>query len=136
MMASTTPEVHHNLHRDELAFAMLCAFNGITPEQAPAGFRSFANPAMARAWRRVADAARAHLDARVAELDEALVDVTASLVAAISLLERGGKAAKKAAPSDRMFDQMLVDYQASVDRARAVFSATARRETEGGDDGR
>lgn len=46
-----------------------------------------------------------------------LMDVTASLAAAISLLENTPKA-KKAAPSDRMFDQMLVDYTASLRRAR------------------
>lgn len=48
---------------------------------------------------------------------DALIDVMASLAAAISLLERGDKAAKKAAPSDKMFDQMLADYRASLDRA-------------------
>lgn len=51
-------------------------------------------------------------------LREALLGTTASLVAAISLLERGGK---KAAWSDKVFEQMLVDYQASVDSARAVL---------------
>ena len=51
----------------------------------------------------------------------ALVDVAASLAAAISLLERGGKAAKKAAPSDLMFDQMVRDYTASLERARAAL---------------
>ena len=50
------------------------------------------------------------------------IDVAASLAAAISLREKGGKAAKKAAASDRMFDQMLTDYRASLDRARAAIS--------------
>ena len=50
------------------------------------------------------------------------IDVAASLAAAISLLEKGGKAAKKAAASDRMFDQMLTDYRASLDRARAAIA--------------
>jgi len=50
-----------------------------------------------------------------------IMDVGSSLVAAISLLERGGKAAKKAAPSDKMFDQMLRDYNISVARMRAFF---------------
>ena len=50
-----------------------------------------------------------------ARLREALIDTTASLVASVSLLERGGK---KAAPSDKMFAQMLVDYKNSIDRAR------------------
>jgi hypothetical protein len=60
-------------------------------------------------------------EAREAKLREALLDAGASLAAAISLLERGGKAAKKAAPSDRMFDQMLKDYRASLERARAAL---------------
>jgi len=34
-----------------------------------------------------------------------------ALAAAISLLEKGGK---KAAPSDKMFDQMLIDYRAAL----------------------
>jgi hypothetical protein len=46
----------------------------------------------------------------------ALTDTSASLAAAISLLERSPKTA---APSDRMFDQMLQDYRASLGRARA-----------------
>ena len=59
-------------------------------------------------------------------LVEALTDVGASLAAAISLLERGGKAAKKAAPSDRMFDQMVKDYKASLERARAALKEAGR----------
>lgn len=58
---------------------------------------------------------------REVRLVGALNDVGASLTAAISLLERGGKAAKKAAPSDRMFDQMLKDYSASLERALAAL---------------
>lgn len=54
-------------------------------------------------------------------LRKAATAVAASLAAAISLLERGGKAAKKAAPSDKMFDQMLVDYRRSLDRARTAL---------------
>jgi uncharacterized NAD-dependent epimerase/dehydratase family protein len=50
---------------------------------------------------------------------EAGVDVAASLSAAISLLQRGGK---KAAPSDKMFNQMLADYNASLDRLRTIFA--------------
>ncbi len=50
---------------------------------------------------------------------DVLMDVTTSLIAAISLLSRGGKTA---APSDRMFKQMLADYQNSVDRARAILA--------------
>jgi hypothetical protein len=63
LLRADTGERHHNLHRGEMAFALLCAFNGIRPHQAPAGFRAFHNPSMARAWRRVEDAARAFLAA-------------------------------------------------------------------------
>lgn len=45
------------------------------------------------------------------------LDLAASLAAAISLLERGGK---KAAPSGKMFDQMLADYQGALDRFRKI----------------
>lgn len=60
--------------------------------------------------------------ARIAELEVGLVDVTASLVAAHSLLSRSSK---KAAASDKMFDQMLADYRASIDRARALLNRRA-----------
>lgn len=69
--------------------------------------------------------ANARLIASAPDLLEALKDSLASLIAAISLLERGSK---KAAPSDKMFDQMLADYQASADRARAAI-----RQAEGGE---
>lgn len=52
---------------------------------------------------------------RVERSQNQLIDVMASLAAAISLLERGGK---KAAGSDKMFEQMLCDYRASLQRAR------------------
>ncbi len=61
------------------------------------------------------------LEAENERLRGVLVGVAASLAAAISLLERGGKAAKKAAPSDLMFDQMVRDYTASLERARAAL---------------
>ena len=61
------------------------------------------------------------------DLLNAAIDVSAHLAAAISLLERGGKAAKKAAPSDKMFDQMLIDYKKSLNRARVAI-AKARGE--------
>lgn len=47
-----------------------------------------------------------------------MVACVASLAAAISLLENGGKAAKKAAPSDKMFDQMIEDYKKALNNAR------------------
>lgn len=57
---------------------------------------------------------------RVAELERCVIDTAASLAAAISLLERGGNASKKAAPSDKMFDLMLADYRKSLSAARRV----------------
>lgn len=51
-------------------------------------------------------------------LRAALVDGGASLAAAISLLERGGK---KAAPSNKMFEVMLDDYRKSLERVRAAL---------------
>lgn len=65
---------------------------------------------------------QAQIDAQattIARLREACVDALSSLVAAISLLEKGGK---KAAPSDKMFAQMLVDYNNSVARTRAALT--------------
>ena len=61
----------------------------------------------------------AELEAKLAKAMEAGVDVAASLSAAISLLEQGGK---KAAPSDKMFNQMLVDYKASLARFRTTLA--------------
>ncbi len=57
----------------------------------------------------------------VAEKENAMIACAASLAAAISLLERGGKAAKKAAPSDKMFDQMLLGYKTALELARAAL---------------
>ena len=62
------------------------------------------------------------LEAKLEKAVEAGVDVAASLNAAISLLERGGK---KAAPSDKMFNQMLADYNLSLDRFRTTLAAVA-----------
>jgi hypothetical protein len=58
------------------------------------------------------------LRAENARLREAALDALAGLVAAHSLLERGGK---KAAPSNKMFEQMLCDYGAAITRARAAL---------------
>jgi hypothetical protein len=53
---------------------------------------------------------------------EAFMQVLASLVAAVSLLKRGGKTAKKAAPSDKMFDQMILDYEKAIEQGRAALA--------------
>lgn len=50
-----------------------------------------------------------------------LVAVTAALVAAIYLLEHGGR---KAAPSDKMFKQMIADYRRALNEARSAICAT------------
>lgn len=63
--------------------------------------------------------ARAQI-AGLLEMKDAAVGVAASLAATIYLLERGGK---KAAPSDRMFDQMIRDYKRSLRTFRAAYSA-------------
>lgn len=65
-------------------------------------------------WRRAEKAEAALSTIRV---DSRIVRAMASLAAAISLLEGGGK---KAAPSDKMFEQMLVDYRKALDGARAA----------------
>lgn len=56
--------------------------------------------------------------AEIERLRRVVVDVTANLVAAVSLLECGGK---EAAPSDKMFGVMIDDYKKSVERARAAI---------------
>ncbi len=56
----------------------------------------------------------------IEKLRAALIDTLASLVASVDLLERGGK---KAAPSNKMFEQMLVDYKNSIERGRAAAAA-------------
>ena len=50
--------------------------------------------------------------------EEALIDVLSSLIAAVSLLENGGK---KASGSDKMFNQMIKDYKKSIDHGRKVY---------------
>lgn len=55
---------------------------------------------------------------------EACHDALSSLVAAVSLLKRGSK---KAAPSAKMFDRMIMDYEAAIERTRAAL-----RQKEGG----
>lgn len=47
--------------RDDLAFAMICAFCGYDPDRAPEALRFFPNESTMKAWQRVADVARAAL---------------------------------------------------------------------------
>lgn len=65
--------------------------------------------------------ATAALLAEIEGLRGAAVGAAAALAAAISLLERAPKAAK-AAPSDRMFDQMLSDYRTALETARVAIT--------------
>lgn len=68
-----------------------------------------------REWRLRAEAA----EAKLAELvPDEMYGCVASLAAAVSLLENGGK---KAAGSDKMFYQMLEDYKKSLDAGRAIL---------------
>lgn len=60
-------------------------------------------------------------EADKARLSEALRSTLASLVAAVSLLKRGSK---KAAPSNKMFDQMILDYEKSIEEARAALAGS------------
>jgi len=62
--------------------------------------------------------------AKLAKAQEALKDTTAHLVAASSLLRRSPK---KAAPSDKMFNTMVDDYEKSAERGRAVLEALRRQ---------
>jgi hypothetical protein len=55
---------------------------------------------------------------RIKQLERALIKTGASLAAAISLLENGGR---KAAASDKMFEIMLEDYRAALSEARALL---------------
>ena len=42
------------LPRDEIALRLLCAFNGISPEQAPPAWGFYPNPNIRDCWMRVA----------------------------------------------------------------------------------
>ena len=60
-----------------------------------------------------------------------LTDVLAALVAALSIIQRAEnlrKSPSHAVASDKMYRQMIVDYQSSVDRARAALAASAKGE--------
>ena len=66
--------------------------------------------------------AKAALEAVRREERQFGIPVAAALAAAISLLERGGK---QAAASDKMFDQMLTDYQRALNDYRALIDKEA-----------
>ena len=57
------------------------------------------------------------------QMRAALMNVTAHLIAAHDLLLQTPKTTKMAAPSDRMFDQMLRDFEASFERGRKALAA-------------
>ena len=56
----------------------------------------------------------------IQKLRRTLIGVLAGFVASVDLLERGGK---KAAPSGKMFAQMLDDYKNRIERGRAAAAA-------------
>lgn len=60
--------------------------------------------------------------------DDVLIQALASLAAAISLLERMPKA-KKAAPSDKMFEQMLTDYRNALEAGRTFIRARTDKDS-------
>jgi len=67
--------------------------------------------------------AKTEVSRLTAELEaarEALMTVLASLAAAVSLLERSPKTA---APSNKMFDQMVSDYKGALENGRKYFAA-------------
>ena len=55
---------------------------------------------------------------RIADLEEAVKVATAALAATISLLKRSSK---KSAPSNKMFDQMMIDYENALTQARTLY---------------
>lgn len=85
------------------------------------GWPTLGNAAADRieALRAALAAERDALEAENERLREAALDAAAHLVAATSLLRKGGK---KAAPSNKMFAQMLVDYEAAIERTRAALA--------------
>ena len=105
---------------------MIAAFDGLRAElaaekQRAAELRAWRDDAtMACAKRRCSTVLRDRDEAEAERdtLRAALMSTTASLVAAVSLLERGGI---KAAPSNIMFMQMLKDYKNIIDGARAAI---------------
>ena len=62
------------------------------------------------------------------KLEKALKDTLSHLVAAASLLSRSPKTA---APSNKMFDQMVVDYKAATMRSRAALAEVAAIRSKG-----
>lgn len=53
-----------------------------------------------------------------------LLHILSSLVASVSLLKAGGK---KAAPSDKMFNQMIKDYEGSIELGRHLIKTNRKR---------
>lgn len=51
-----------NYPRDEISLVMFAAFNGVNVEKLPEAMRYFPNEATKKAWDRVAEAARAHIE--------------------------------------------------------------------------
>lgn len=103
------------------------AIRSLTP--APAEPSAPAAPQSRAELEAIREARIAAREEEVAKLREGLKDVLASLVATVSLLGRIPNA-RLAAPSNKMFEQMMLDYEATIERARA------RLQGQGGDDGK
>jgi cell division protein ZapA (FtsZ GTPase activity inhibitor) len=102
-------------------FERICtALNPGTPaeqvlEQAKREWRTVEHMAgIAETFRTQAEHARWQVE----HLRDEMTQVLASLAAALSLLERGGK---QAAASDKMFEQMMRDYSRSLSQARSTL---------------
>ena len=99
--------------------AIIARVAGYDPRNQRAGIAATHMAALTVRRIRTGETATAYAGFEVvsSELLDAFKGATASLAAAIALLERGGK---KAAPSDTMFEQMLTDYRNALARVRVA----------------
>ena len=81
-------------------------------------------PGIVDRWRDRAERAEAEAERTY----EVLLTTAANLAATLSLLERAGKIAKKAAPSDKMCANMLVGHRAALERARVALAEADKLE--------
>ena len=115
-----TPEIEHlegDVRLDELD--LYCVW--LMRQAADA--LSDPNPILAARVEEI-EAARQSAEARVEELRDLAYDLLGTLVAALSVLNRAedrGHRPSQVVASRRMFQQMLKDYEASVERARAAL---------------
>lgn len=108
-MANTCADAAAEIERQAARIAELTAER----DEARAGCAQ-----MEKAWEGNQDLLAA-AEARSVELETKMIGVVAALSAAVSLLERSPKTA---APSDKMFDQMLEDYTRALATARTALN--------------